>query len=87
MTNPSDSDTIPTISTGEPSTLKTFRRMAALLFPKALPMIDKRIAEFGEDEIVIHHESQMLYLFAQIEFKGAPADPAVTFTKSEGFMI
>ena len=74
---------VPTISTGQPSTLKTYRELASVMFPKALPMLDKRIAEFGEDEVVIQDESQMLYLFGQIQFKGAPEDPAVTFGETE----
>jgi hypothetical protein len=75
---------IPKISTGEPSTLKTYRQLVALLFPKALPMLDRRIAEFGEDEEVMQDERQMLYLFAQIEFHDAPEEPAVIFCRSEG---
>ena len=71
------------ISTGEPSTLKTFRKMAALLVPKALPMLDARIKTLGEDEIVVQDERQMLYLFAQIEFHDAPEHPAVIFTETE----
>ncbi len=74
------------ISTGEPSTLKTYRKIATVMFPKALPMLDRRIEEYGEDEEVIQAESQMLYLFSEIEFNNAPTDPAVTFTKSEGFV-
>ena len=72
-----------TISTGQPSTLATYRKLAASLFPKALPMIDERIARYGEDEVVVQDERQMLYLCAQIEFSGAPEFPAVTFTKTE----
>lgn len=72
------------ISTGAPSTLKTYRKIASVLFPKALPMIDRRIAEYGEDEPVVQAESQMIYLMGQIEFNGAPQDPAVIFTKAEG---
>ncbi len=72
-----------TISTGQLSTLKTYRKLASVLFPKALPMLDARIEEFGEDEEVIQHETQMMYLFGQIEFQGAPEQPAVTFCKSE----
>lgn len=71
------------ISTGQPSTLKTYRELAAVIFPKALPMLDARIDAFGEDEEVIQDETQMLYLFAQIEFGGAPKHPAVTFCEKE----
>jgi hypothetical protein len=80
-------DTTPTISTGEPSTLKTYRKIAEFLFPKALPMLDERIAAYGEDEVVVQHESQMLYLFGEIQFNGAPEHPAVTFTEEEGFIV
>ena len=74
-----------TLSTGQPSTLKAYREMAQVIFPKALPMLDERIEKYGEDEEVIQHETQMLYLFAQIQFEGAPEKPAVTFCKQEGF--
>ena len=73
------------MSTGQDSTLKNYRELVAVMFPKALPMLDKRIDEFGEDEEVVQAESQMIYLFGQIEFNGAPEHPAVTFCKSEGF--
>ena len=36
------------------------------------------------DEEVVQAESQMLYLFTEIEFHEAPGDPAVIFTRSEG---
>ena len=71
------------LSTGEPSTLKTYRGFAAVLFPKALPMLDERIARYGEDEPVDQDERQMLWLLAQIEFNGAPAHPHVLFTRTE----
>ena len=58
----------PPISSGEPSTLKTYRR----------------IAQFGEDEEVVQDERQMLYLFSQIQFGGGPEDPAVIFCEAEG---
>ena len=35
------------ISTGQPSTLATYRKIAAVMFPKALPMLDARIEQFG----------------------------------------
>lgn len=72
------------ISTGEPSTLKTYRNLAAVLFPKALPMLDRRIEQFGENEQVLQAETQMIYLLGQIEFGGAPEDPAVIFCEAEG---
>lgn len=75
---------VPTLSTGMPATLKSYRALAELLFPKALPMLDRRIEEFGEDEIVIQHESQMIYLFNAIQTgEAASADPAVWFGETE----
>ena len=74
---------IPKLSTGEPSTLATYRAWAAALFPKALPMLDAQIEKYGEHEIVVQHESQMIYLLGQIQFNDAPEHPAVIFTKTE----
>jgi hypothetical protein len=71
------------LSTGQPSTLKSYRGFAAALFPKALPMLDARIEKYGEDEVVVQDERQMIYLLGQIEFAGAPEHPAVIFTESE----
>jgi hypothetical protein len=71
------------LSTGQPSTLKSYRQLVAVVFPKALPMLDKRIEAFGEDEPVLQAESQMIYLFAQIEFKDAPEFPDVIFCQTE----
>ena len=76
-------DEIPTISTGQPSTLATYRQFAVALFPKALPMLDARIEKYGPGEVVVQDERQMLYLFGQIEFGGAPEHPAVIFTETE----
>lgn len=74
----------PPISTGQPSTLGTYIGIAKVAFPKAVPMLQSRIDKFGEDEQVLQDERQMLYLFAQIEFGGAPEHPAVIFCESEG---
>ena len=74
----------PPISTGDPSTLKTYRRLAEAMFPKAVPMLDRRITQFGEDEEVLQDERQMLYLFSQIEFGNESEDPGVIFCESEG---
>ena len=63
-------DTVPIISTGEPSTLKTYRKIALALSgdvnSPAVKFFDKKIAEQGEDEIVIASESQVLYLIASM---------------------
>lgn len=48
-------------------TLKEYREMAKLLFPGAVAFLDKKIAEQGEDEEVIAHESQMILLLADID--------------------
>ena len=55
------------ISTGEDSTLGTYRKLANIIFGEGNPavkFIDKKIAESpdGENEEVIADESQMLYL-------------------------
>lgn len=71
------------ISTGQPSTLATYQTLAKLLFPKALPMIEARIELYGEDEEVVQDERQMLWAMAQIQFKDAPGQPAIIFTKTE----
>lgn len=57
------------ISTGEPSTLGTYRKIAAVLTGEDSPateMLDDKIKEQGEDTEVIQHESQMLYLIVQM---------------------
>lgn len=57
-----------TISTGEPSTLKTYKKIARFFSSKAEEYISKQIAESpnGEDEEVIAAESQMLILLASL---------------------
>jgi len=64
---------IPLISTGQPSTLGTYKELAVFFGPKAEAFIDKKIAEAtkGKDEEVIAEETQMLYLLANI---GAETD-------------
>ena len=62
---------IPTISTGEPSTLKTYRKIALVLSggdetSKAVRFFDNKIDDQGEDEVVIQAESQMMYLIANM---------------------
>ena len=63
------------MSTGQDSTLKEYRRMAALFFGEesaATTFLDKKITESpnGEDEEVIAAESQMVHLLGQIHLKG-----------------
>jgi hypothetical protein len=55
-----------TLSTGEPSTLGTYKKMCILFGPKAEEFIQNKIDESpnGEDEEVIADESQMLMLLA-----------------------
>jgi hypothetical protein len=60
---------VATISTGEPSTLKTYRKIAeALTGPgsKAVQFLDQKIRDQGEEAEVIQHESQMLILIMQL---------------------
>lgn len=60
---------VATISTGEPSTLKTYRKISAALTGEDSPatkMLDEKIREEGEDTEVIPHESQMLFLIVQM---------------------
>jgi len=57
---------IPTISTGEPSTLGTYKKIVdtQIFGQKAIDFINEKIesSEKGEDEVVIAHESQMMHL-------------------------
>lgn len=58
-----------TISTGEPSTLKTYRKLSAVLTGEDSPatkMLDEKIAAQGEDAEVIQDEGQMLYLIVSM---------------------
>ncbi len=62
-----------TISTGEPSTLKTYRKLSAALTGDDSPatrMLDDKIASQGEDAEVIQDESQMLYLIVNMGING-----------------
>lgn len=57
------------ISTGEPSTLGTYRKLAAALTGEDSPatkMLDEKIKEQGEDMEVIQDESQMMFLILQM---------------------
>ena len=60
-----------TISTGEPATLGTYRKIALALGGEDSPAVkffDKKIAASpnGENEEVIAHETQVLYLIVQM---------------------
>jgi hypothetical protein len=60
-----------TISTGEPATLGTYRKIAVALGGEVSPAVeffDKKIAESpnGENEEVIAHETQVLYLIVRM---------------------
>lgn len=61
----------PTISTGEPSTLKTYRAIAVVMAgedSRAVEFFDQKIAESpnGENEVVIADERQVLFLIASM---------------------
>ena len=57
-----------TISTGQPSTLGTYRDIAIIFGDKAVIFMDKQIANHskGHDEEVIADERQMLVLLASM---------------------
>ena len=59
----------PLISTGQPSTLGTYKGIAKVFGKEAEAFIDEKIAkhERGMNEIVIADESQMLFLFSIIQ--------------------
>ncbi len=59
---------IKTISTGEPSTLGTYKKIAKFFGEAAEAFIQQKIDEStkGEDEEVIADERQMLYLLANV---------------------
>jgi hypothetical protein len=63
---------IPLISTGEPSTLKTYRKIALILSgdedSKAVTFLDEKIDEspHGEDEVVLADERQMIYVILSL---------------------
>lgn len=64
---------IPVISTGQPSTLKTYREIALIMngmedSSRAVKFIDAKIAESpnGENEIVIAPETQMIHVLGSM---------------------
>ena len=71
-----NTNNIKLISTGEPSTLGTYRRIAEIIGEKAVQFIDTKIAESekGADEIVLTDESEMLLLLASIGWKDLRSD-------------
>lgn len=60
-----------TISTGEPSTLSTYLKLARLLLPDSVPFLEDKIASSpnGADEEVIADERQMMVLLASFRKK------------------
>lgn len=70
------------ISSGEPSTLKTYRKIAAALTGENSPatkFFDEKIKEQGEDEIVVQDERQVLMLIVQMGIlKKEPQDGKIT---------
>jgi len=56
------------LSTGEPSTLGTYKKISKLFGERAELFVQNKINESknGENEEVIQHESQMLMLFASM---------------------
>lgn len=70
-----------TISTGEPSTLGTYRKIAALLTGEgsaATKFFDDKIATEGADMEVIQHESQMMLLIGTLGWITGPTPIADT---------
>lgn len=66
-------DTIPTISTGQPSTLGTYRDLCKTVgFEKAKAYFEERIAKAGEDEPVLADEHQVMHLIMALEATKAP---------------
>lgn len=64
-----------TISTGEPSTLGTYRKISAALTGEDSPatkMFDDKIKEQGEDMEVIQDEGQMLMLIVSMGLGSKP---------------
>ena len=62
-----------TISTGEPATLGTYRKIALALSEEGSPAVkffDEKIAASpnGENEEVIAHETQVMYIIGQLLF-------------------
>lgn len=57
------------LSTGQPSTLGTYLKNCTAMFGKesnAVKFLQRKVDEQGEDEEVIIHETQMLYLLGAI---------------------
>lgn len=73
------------ISTGEDSTLKTYRNIAYILSgfeeSEATRFFDKKIAEApnGENEEVIADETQMMYLIISMATKGVESSHGKRF--------
>lgn len=68
-------DMAATISTGEPSTLGTYRKISAALTGEDSPatkMFDDKIKEQGEDMEVIQDEGQMLMLIVSMGLGSKP---------------
>ena len=64
-----------TISTGEPSTLGTYRKISVALMGEDSPatkMFDDKIKEQGEDMEVIQDEGQMLMLIVTMGLGSKP---------------
>lgn len=59
------------LSTGEDSTLGTYKKLARIFGPEAVKFIEDKIKEspHGEQEEVIADESQMLLLLASLSEK------------------
>ena len=57
-----------TLSTGDPSTLGTYKKLSKLFSAKAQKFIQDKIdsSPNGEDEEVIAHETQMMVLLASL---------------------
>ena len=56
------------LSTGQPSTLGTYKQLAGIFGPLAVEFIQKKIDEHpkGEEEEVLADESQMMVLLASM---------------------
>ena len=67
------------LSTGEPSTLGTYKKMSIIFGQKAIDFIQAKIDESpnGEDEEVIADERQMIYLLSQIASNSEEAEEGV----------
>ena len=57
------------LSTGDPSTLGSYKKLAVIIGDKAVAFIQKKIDESpnGEDEEVIADERQMVHLLGRIQ--------------------